>query len=139
MFQNLLDKLAEWFEVKAVISLEENLPFFKEREVWWCSVGMNVGYEVFGKKEVFTRPVLVVRKYNKYTFLGLPLTSKRKDIPAHYHLDFNERQGSVLLDQARVFDVRRLKEKIGRLGNVETKKISTAFIEFNFGKLSPPR
>ena len=139
MFQNLSDSLGEWFDVKLELNNNEKIPLFKEREVWWCSIGLNVGFEVFGKREIFTRPVLVVRKYNKYTFLGLPLTSKRKDISAHYHLDFNNRNGSVLLDQARVFDVRRLGEKIGRLSKGEVKKISEEFVKFNFRDLSPPR
>lgn len=138
MFQSLSDKLGEWFDVKLELSQIQNPPMFKEREIWWCSVGLNVGYEVFGKKEIFTRPVLIIRKYIKYTFLGFPLTSKRKDISAHYHLDFNNRNGSILLDQARVFDVRRLGQKIGRLSNNESEKISKAFIKFNFGDLSSP-
>jgi mRNA-degrading endonuclease toxin of MazEF toxin-antitoxin module len=115
MFQNLSDKLGDWFEVKLALSLREEPPLFKEREIWWGSVGLNIGFEVFGKKELFARPILVIRKYNKYTFLGLPLTSRRKDIPAHYHFDFNNRQGSVLLDQAKTFDARRLSERIGRI------------------------
>ena len=32
----------------------------KEREIWWCSVGLNVGTEIYGKGEDFARPVLII-------------------------------------------------------------------------------
>ena len=28
-----------------------NAPFFKERDIWWMSIGINVGYEEDGKHE----------------------------------------------------------------------------------------
>ena len=38
--------------------------YFSEREIWWCSVGINVGVEVNGKNSKFERPVLVLKKFN---------------------------------------------------------------------------
>lgn len=35
---------------------------FNEREVWWCAIGVNVGYEIDGKGKDFARPVLVLKK-----------------------------------------------------------------------------
>lgn len=35
---------------------------FHEREIWWCSIGINVGDEQDGKNERFERPVLVLKK-----------------------------------------------------------------------------
>lgn len=54
-------------------------PMFKERDVWWVSIGINVGYEEDGKHEKFLRPVLVLRKFNRKLFLGVPMSTKIKD------------------------------------------------------------
>lgn len=35
---------------------------FREREIWWCSLGENIGFEQDGKNEKFERPILVLRK-----------------------------------------------------------------------------
>lgn len=53
-------------------------PFFKEKEVWWLSIGVNIGYEEDGKGRNFARPVLILRKFNNQLFLGIPLSTKTK-------------------------------------------------------------
>lgn len=67
-----------WCKKKRDIHESTSCPLFKEREVWWCSVGTNVQHEIDGKGVEFSRPVLIVRRYNSDTFLGLPITSKAK-------------------------------------------------------------
>ena len=50
----------------------------KVGEVWWCSVGLNVGDEIYGKGENFGRPVLVINTESRSCFIGVPFTSKIK-------------------------------------------------------------
>lgn len=38
---------------------------FHEREIWWCSLGLNLGDEQDGKHQDFERPVLVLRFLRK--------------------------------------------------------------------------
>lgn len=52
--------------------------YFHERDVWWCSIGVNIGFEQDGKGETVQRPVVVLRKFNKHVLLVLPLTTKVK-------------------------------------------------------------
>ncbi|MFH1145912.1 MAG: hypothetical protein V1707_03050 [bacterium] len=55
-----------WHEEKE--KLEEigyDTLLFREGEVWWCSIGLNLGHEQDGKNVFFERPVLVVKKFNK--------------------------------------------------------------------------
>lgn len=117
-----------WHPVKKKIDKKANLPTFKEREIWWCSVGVNVGFEIFGKDRFFTRPVLVIRKFGYSTFLGAPLTSSPKTgyYRKPYHLDGKD--GFVLLDQIRTYDARRLlnDDCIQRMHPNEFKKIKQA-------------
>ena len=74
-----------WNDVKKKIELRKNLPLFKEREIWWCGIGMNIGFEIFGKGQEFYRPVLVLDKHNRHTFFGLPLGSARKENSIHHY------------------------------------------------------
>jgi mRNA interferase MazF len=50
-----------------------------EREIWWCSLGLNIGHEQDGKNEAFERPVLILRKFSKFTCLCVPLTTSNKN------------------------------------------------------------
>jgi hypothetical protein len=79
MIKYLLN-LLEWCKVKIVlISAPQKSHLFKEREVWWCSIGLNVGDEEFGKGVQFARPVLVFKKLSANLFLGLPLSGQPKE------------------------------------------------------------
>jgi hypothetical protein len=42
--------------------------FYHEREIWWSSIGLNIGVETNGKSDHFERPVLIVKKFNKDMF-----------------------------------------------------------------------
>lgn len=106
---------ADWHSIKIKLDARHEAPTFQEREIWWCAIGVNVGYEIYGKSDIFTRPVLVIRKFSRFTFLGVPLTSKRKDGLYSCHIHFKNEKGSALLDQVRTLDSRRLIERMGYL------------------------
>jgi mRNA interferase MazF len=75
-----------WQHIKQQLDLRDTPPLFKPRKIWWRSIGVNVGYEVFGKGEAFARPVLVIDKHNQHSFFGLPLGSTRKPNKKHFSL-----------------------------------------------------
>lgn len=115
-----------WNNIKQQLDSIKEPPLFKEREIWWCSIGVNVGFEIFGKNDELTRPVLILRKHSHFTFFGLPLASKRKNIPTSYPLSINNREGSILLDQGRTLDSRRLRKRILRLSEDNVEEIRKA-------------
>lgn len=47
-----------WTKIKKESHLKENRILFKERDVWWCRLGVNIGDEEDGKGDSFLRPVL---------------------------------------------------------------------------------
>lgn len=69
-----------WNEVKKHVDLRRNTEqiYFKERDVWWCSLGINIGDEENGKGVISQRPILVLRKFNARIFLGIPMSTKLK-------------------------------------------------------------
>ena len=103
------EKYERWFPQK--IKLDERLgdpPSFSEREVWWCQLGVNIGYEMYGKGEGFTRPVLVLWKHSNRMFLGVPLSTTEAKIKKHVPVRVGGQKGIARLDQLRTFDARRL-------------------------------
>jgi len=65
-----------WNQKKKKLNVDIEPLYFREGEIWWAHLGVNIGYEIDGKKTNFARPVIVLRKYNKYSFLALPLTTR---------------------------------------------------------------
>jgi len=124
-----MDNFNKWNEVKKRIDKEEKFPNFREREIWFISVGKNIGYESFGKGEEFLRPVLILKKFGKYTFLGIPLTSKQKIGKYYYPITFKNRENRLLFNQIRVFDIRRAKYRLAKIGNLQFNKIIEKFVE----------
>ena len=47
-----------WHRHKEQLHAQHHTPTFQEREIWWCSVGVNVGHEMDGKNQFYNRPVL---------------------------------------------------------------------------------
>lgn len=104
--------------------VEENEIFIKNRQIWWCSIGLNVGSEQNGHGEVFERPVLVLRKYTAETFLGVPLTSKKKDGNYYFKLEpYSGVSSYVILSQAKVIDRKRVRRMIYEISYQEYQKI----------------
>jgi hypothetical protein len=52
-----------WNNVKKKVDTHNTSSlYFKEREIWWASTGVNIGSESDGKNELFERPVLILKK-----------------------------------------------------------------------------
>ena len=87
--------------------------FCREREIWFCSIGLNIGSEQNGRNESFERHVLIFKKVSAETFLVLPLTSNKKS--GSWYFELKEKDSSVIIPQIRLLDVRRLNRKIRTL------------------------
>ena len=102
-----------WNTLKKQLNTDVEPLYFREGEVWWVHLGVNIGYEIDGKKSNFARPVLVLRKYNKYSFLALPLTTSPKANPWKLPIGLiAQKQAFAVLSQLRNIDSRRLYQKI---------------------------
>lgn len=111
----------QWNSLKKSLESDSNHRGFEQRDIWWCSLGINVGNEQDGKNDQFSRPILVLKKFNSHVFLGLPLTtSPKKDHPLYYPISFNGKDGAIILSQMKLISVKRLRgEK--RLGKLSEK------------------
>jgi len=73
-----------WNEAKRKIDRSHFTEFVHTREVWWCSLGVNVGTEENGNEEFFERPVLILNKFNSEMVLAIPMTTTVKRTPYHF-------------------------------------------------------
>ncbi len=114
-----------WFPIKEKLDAraKDKLPPFKKRQIWWAHIGVNIGNEVFGKGGGFLRPVLIIKKYDNFKFLGAPLTSTPPRYQNHVSIFLKERKNTVLLDQLRTFDVRRLSNFYERVTPEQFEKV----------------
>lgn len=108
-----IKRFIQWIQFKSTAdSYTHTPPHFKEREVWWCAVGENIGNEICGKGSFFTRPVLIIRKLDRYSFIGLPLTKTRRNGNWYTHILINDDSNTVILSQIRYYDYRRLDKRL---------------------------
>lgn len=66
----------EWIKVKKKLHYHARTPYIKEGEVWWAAVGENIGVEINGKSQYFSRPVVIFKKLSKFGFMGILSTAR---------------------------------------------------------------
>ena len=122
-----------WHSKKSELHEYKERPFFHEREVWFSSVGANIGFEQDGKGENFLRPVVVLKKFNYDIFWGIPTTKGNKVDPYHFHFCYKENKyTTAILSQLKLIDSKRLLYPIGNVSEVdfvEMKKRITSFLK----------
>lgn len=122
-----------WNTAKKKIAKKGDILGFNEQDILFVSIGQNIGYETFGKGDDFLRPVIVMKKFGKYSFLGIPLSSKIKEGEFFYKVQFKNRENTALLNQIKTFDTRRVKYKLGYLGKTQFEELKKIVAE----KLTP--
>jgi len=123
---NYFKDFRRWHKLKEIISGRKSGVFFQERDIWFCYLGVNVGYEQDGRGLDFYRPVVIMRKFNQDLFWGIPTTSKNKDSQYYFRFNLEENDYSAIISQMRVIDKKRLIRRIGILPEnqfIELKQI----------------
>lgn len=104
-----------WNEQKKTIDSKQSKILFKEREIWWCSIGVNVGQESCGKGYNFSRPILILKKLSVDSCIGLPLSTKLKSGSWFIDVTVSGIAQNILLHQIRQFSTKRFQRRLMRL------------------------
>jgi mRNA interferase MazF len=115
---------SNWLNVADKIQNTNKEVYFKEREIWWCHLGFNIGSEENGKGRNFERPILILKKVNNDLFLSVPLTTKNHD--QHYKFSvgkINKQKTYVIWTQVRILSQKRLIRKDSILSTNYFKQI----------------
>lgn len=116
----------KWNEIKKNTHNKNFDEYIHEREVWWCSLGLNIGSEEDGKNELFERPVLILKKFNRDMILVIPLSSKVKDNKYYINFSYNNEESSALISQIKLISTKRLLRKIRKMDSKTYKEILKA-------------
>jgi mRNA interferase MazF len=118
-----------WHKKKETINASTDIDaiFFREKEVWWTALGVNVGFEQDGKGEEFRRPVLVLKKFNKNMVLAVPLTTKAKDNKYYCSCSLGDGIARMaMISQIRLIDTKRFIDKLGLADDKSFEQIKNA-------------
>lgn len=103
----------KWSKNKSEVNEIEKRPFFHEGEIWWCKIGINIGFEQDGGGEDYLRPVIIFKKFNNEIFWAIPLTHTNKNTKYYFQLEKeNDQTSTAILSQIRLVDARRLSHKL---------------------------
>ena len=119
-----------WNKVKKKLDTSNREVFFRKKEIWWTSLGVNIGSEQDGKGRLSLRPVYIVKKINSQTFMGVPLTKSLKEDQAHMSFYFDYDFSTAIISQTRILDKKRLFEKLGSTSDyvyIKMKKTIQAY------------
>lgn len=112
---------------------KDPIVYFHRREVWWCTLGINIGFEQDGKNESYSRPVIVLNVFSTNACLVVPLTSKEKT--GRFYFDVGVvagRNAKAVISQMRFVDKRRLSNKVGVINEKTFQKLQKVIVQTNF-------
>ena len=128
---NLLDRYIDWAKLKFHINARSKDIFPRKKEIWWASLGQNVGVEINGKNSQFERPVLVLKVFNVHSYLVAPITTNLEN--GEYIYLFTSSLGgdrAVKLAQLRTISSKRFLRKLEVMSEIDFDRIIDMVIIF---------
>ncbi|MDP3763151.1 MAG: type II toxin-antitoxin system PemK/MazF family toxin [bacterium] len=113
-----------WNKKKKHIDAQlEYLPLYHEREIRWCRLGVNIGFEQDGTGTDYSRPVLIMKGFSRQVCLIVPLTTSTKKNRYYVSVgDVDGKKAAAIISQLRLIDTKRLDQRIATL-NQETFEV----------------
>jgi mRNA interferase MazF len=102
-----------WNKRKKNIDKHNENKFYHAREVWWCILGLNIGFEQDGTGDDFERPVLILKGFSRNVCTVISLTTSTKKNPYHISAGkIDEKEAFAIISQIRLIDTKRFINKI---------------------------
>lgn len=125
---------ATWTKEKAQIKFTKKLPPFQitNNYIYWCNLGINIGSE-----QNKIRPVLIAKTKRESPICTiLPLTSERIKDTRWYHIDLENQNSTVLIEQLRnisklrIISPFRIKGNLGKITLNDWENINSAMQKY---------
>lgn len=117
-----------WHAREYMIDSRKKVPICKTGQVWWCSLGVNIGSEEDGKNKLFERPVIILHKVNRKIVWIVPLSSSIHN--NKYRVNLKTLKSQVIISQIRAISTKRLLRRICEIQNEEMTVVTEKFLEF---------
>ncbi|MBT4384199.1 type II toxin-antitoxin system PemK/MazF family toxin [Candidatus Peregrinibacteria bacterium] len=125
-----IKRFLEWIGLKEKLNLKFcKPPYVNEGDIWWASLGENIGSEINGKSDKFSRPVVIYKKLSHGFYFVIPTTSKIKSGSWYVFFKQKGRGMNACLHQGRSIDYRRLYSKLGRLDEIDYTNLKKGFLK----------
>ena len=119
----------KWNTRKKQLDFSRRNLLFKEGEIWWCSIGVNVGEEVYGKGEASRRPVVIFKKLSGNSCIAIPTTTKTRNGSWFHHLHIKDNDRWVMMNQMRFLSANRLWVRESSLSSEEFSALKKSVAE----------
>ena len=119
-----------WHGVKKRIEGEERELYIRAGEIRWVSFGINIGSELDGKGDSFTRPGLIIHVIGHRLALIVPMSTKLKDVPGYFPFEWKGRTVALCIHQLRVVSQKRILSRKGRISHNRLKSIKDEIKRF---------
>ena len=93
----------------------EHKIYCQTREIWICSLGLNIGSEQDGNGTRFSRPVLIHTMPGPFTLWVIPLTTKIHTDDFHVCFNLGGVDQYADISQIRTISVKRLDRKVAMI------------------------
>jgi mRNA interferase MazF len=123
-----MKRFFEWFGLKQRLHyITHEPPLVSERDIWWASIGENVGSEINGKSALFSRPVIVLKKLSHGFYFVIPTTTQVRE--GSWYVPFRQQGKDMFgcLHQARAIDFRRLSSRLGKIDGDDYERVKDGF------------
>lgn len=118
----------EWNEEKQRIDGKTHKPpYVSVGDIWWVSIGQNVGTEMNGKSGRSSRPAVILKKLKYDFYLIAPTTTQEKSGTWYVPIHHNGMMTYVCLHQIRTIDYRRITSKLRTIDETELTAIWRGF------------
>lgn len=126
--RNMFKRFIVWIGLKEILHASNfEAPLVNEREIWWISFGENIGSEINGKSNLFSRPGIIFKKLSHSFYLVVPTTSQKREGSWYVNITYNEKDMYACLHQIRTIDYRRLSSRFGQIDSEEFMKVRKTF------------
>jgi mRNA-degrading endonuclease toxin of MazEF toxin-antitoxin module len=118
----------QWMGLKGALhERHHEPPYVSNGDIWWASVGENVGSEINGKSNQFSRPVIIYKKLSHSFYFVVPTTTQEKQGTWFVPIRQRDTKMFACLHQARAIDYRRLSSKLGTLDDEDLDRVHAGF------------
>ena len=117
-----------WNEQSKAINDKPPIETFREREIWWCALGVNIGSEQDGKNQSFERPILIIKRFGSDLLLIAPLTTRISNDQYRVFTDSTGYSGQIIISQIRVISSKRLLRRMCRVKSIAFQETVLRFV-----------
>lgn len=124
-----MNEFDTWNHLKQKIHKKKKIPYFREGQIWWVHLGINIGKEIYGKNKMYIRPCLIYKKTHSQGGFIIPLSSKIKT--GQYYQPFSDSKKikqCAHLNQLKYIDAKRLFKKMSDIKKQDSFKIQNKIV-----------